>query len=219
MATKSQQELAQMTNEQLMKEFASVRDKNFALKSRLDTKEDILRSHPLEQFKNKIPPEFVPTNIGSLQKLYWGYLFSVRNVILGPGDAQDFVLNITEEATFALKNIVKSIFVRTGVVGNYIYTYQDPEIHDDANLATGLSFSMMDSASSRSFMSNPIPLEMVGSPKYPMNMKRTYGFLPNANIKFSFANNDPSRTYIVNLALGGFRIRVPGQNDMNSLSS
>lgn len=217
MATK--EELAKMTNEQLMKEFAEIRNKNFALKSRLDTKEDILRSHPLEQFKNKLPPEFVPTNIGELQKLYWGYLFSVRNVILGPGDAQDFVLNITEDASFALKNIVKSVFVRTGVLGAYSYQYQDAQIKDDANLSSGLSFSMMDSASSRSFMSNPIPLEMVGDPLFPMMMKRTYGFLPNANIKFSFANNHPTRTYIVNLSLGGFRIRIPGQNDMNSLSS
>lgn len=217
MATK--EELAKMTNEQLMKEFAEIRNKNFALKSRLDTKEDILRSHPLEQFKNKLPPEFVPTNIGELQKLYWGYLFSVRNVILGPGDAQDYVLNITEDASFALKNIVKSVFVRTGVLGAYSYQYQDAQISDDANLSSGLSFSMMDSASSRSFMSNPIPLQMTGDPQYPMMMKRTYGFLPNANIKFSFANNHPTRTYIVNLSLGGFRIRIPGQNDMNSLSS
>lgn len=217
MATK--EELAKMSNEQLLKEFADTRMKNASLKSRLDTKEDILRSHPLEQFKNKLPPEFVPTNVGELQKLYWGYLFSVRNVILGPGDAQDFVLNITQDATFALKNIVKSIFVRTGVFGSYSYQYQDPQINDDANLASGLSFTMMDSASSRSFMSSAIPMEMVGGAKYPMIMKRTYGFLPNANIKFSFANNDPTRTYILNLSLGGFRIRIPGQNDMNSLSS
>ena len=217
MATK--EELLKMSSEQLLQEFTNTRDKNMALKSRLDTKEDIIRSHPLEQFKNKLPPEFVPTNIGELQKLYWGYLFSVRNVILGPGDAQDFVLNITEEATFALRTITKSIFIRSGILGAYTYDYQDSQIHTDANLASGLSLTMMDSASSRSFMSNPIPMEMVGDTTAPMMMKRTYGFLPNANIKFSFANNHPTKTYIVNLALGGFRIRIPGQNQMNSLSS
>jgi hypothetical protein len=217
MATK--EELLKMSSEELLKEFASIRDKNSALKARLDTKEDMVRNHPLEQFKNKLPPEFVPTNIGEIQKLYWGYLFSVRNVIIGPGDAQDYVLNITEDASFALKNVVKAVFIRTGASGSYSYEYQDPEISNDANLASGLSFSMMDSASSRSFMNNPIPLEMVGDAKYPMVMKRTYGFLPNANIKFSFANNHPTRTYILNLSLGGFRIRIPGQNQMNSLSS
>jgi hypothetical protein len=210
--TKAQ--LDAMTNSELLKTLKQLTISNQGLIARLDAR----KQHPLEQFKDKLPTNLRPGNVGELTKTYWGYFYSIRNVVLTPQTSLPQVLTISEDGAFAIKSIQKVVFERTGVFGAYEYRYLDPEIHDDANHASGLTFHMVDGQSAKGFMSDPVPMEHIGDHRNPLELKRTYAYLPNSNLEFSFHNSHPTRTYVVSLVLNGYRVRLPGQKDLDMLA-
>jgi hypothetical protein len=209
----TKEQLNAMTNPQLLTAMTKLNVAVDGLQARLDAR----KNNPLEAFKDKIPSEFKPSNVGELTKTYWGFFYSVRNIIVGAGAIQNSILTISEDGAFAIRSIQKVVYERTGVAGAYEYRYLDPEIHDDANLAYGLTLEMSDSQSSRSFMSGPIPMEHIGDHRKPLMLKKTYAYLPNSNLSFDFANTS-NRTYVVSLVLNGYRVRLPNQKDLASLS-
>lgn len=210
----TKEQLNAMENSELLKTMQNLNVSVKGLQARLDER----KNNPLEAFKDKIPSEFKPSNVGELTKTYWGFFYAIRNVVIPAGTVQPSILTISEDGAFAIRSIQKVVFERTGVAGAYEYRYLDPEIHDDNNLASGLSLEMSDSQSSRSFMSNPIPMEHVGDHRKPFQLKKTYAYLPNSNLSFNFSNTHATRTYVVSLVLNGYRVRLPNQKDLASLS-
>jgi len=211
-------QLIKMSNEQLLAEYKKLKVFNSASAARNDARSSFL-PNPIESFKSKLGKDFVPSNLGEISKVYWGFIFVVRNIVVGPGVSLNQVLNISEDATFAVKEIQKVVFSRTGAIGAYQYGYLDSEIHDDANLASNLSWSLQDLQSKRVFMDNALPMEMVGDARQPTALKKSYAFLPNSNLQFTINNTHPTRTYVVNMMLNGIRVRLPNEKELNSLSA
>lgn len=213
----TKEQLDAMTNTELLKATRDLKVSVDGLKSRLDARKQNL--NPLDAFKDKIPSEFKPSNVGELTKTYWGFFYSLRNIVLTPGQSVPSVLTISEDGAFAIKSIQKVVYERTGVAGAYIYKYLDPQIHDDANHDTGLSMSIVDAQSSKGFMSDPIPMSHVGDYRQPLELKKTYAYLPNTSLTFNLFNSATSaKTYVVSIILNGYRVRLPNQKDLASFS-
>ena len=148
MATRD--ELNRMTPEQLLATYKDLKVSNAVSDARNQARAELL-PNPIQSFKAKLDRDFVPSNIGELSKVYWGFIFTLRKIIVSPGQTMQVTLNISEDASFCVKEIQKCIFSRTGAFGSYVYSFLDSEIHDDANLASGLSWSLQDLQSKRVF--------------------------------------------------------------------
>jgi hypothetical protein len=214
----SKDQLKKMSNEQLVKAYRDAKVSNDMGIARNKARAELV-PNAIEKFKSKLDRDFVPSNIGELSKVFWGFTFVLRNVIVEPGQSLNKTLNISEDASFAVKEMQKTIFTRTGAFGAYDYNYLDSEIHDDNNLASGLSWSLQDLQSKRVFMDNALPMEFLGDARQPTKLKKSYAFLPDSNLQFTINNSHPTRTYVVNILLNGIRIRLPNEKDLNSLTA
>lgn len=216
MFTKDQ--LKKMPNEALLKALRDAKVSNAVGNARNDARSSMV-PNAIEKFRNKLDKDFIPSNIGELSKVFWGFTFVLRNVIVGPGQTLNKTLNISEDASFAVKEMQKTVFSRTGIAGAYEYNYLDSEIHDDANLASGLSWSLQDLQSKRVFMDNALPMEFLGDARQPTKLKKSYAFLPDSNLQFTINNTHATRTYVVNILLNGIRIRLPNEKELSSLTA
>lgn len=167
------------------------------------------KPQPAIDVKKVLPPKLRPGNVGWISDVVWGYGFNAGGILLEPGRAIDSIVSVTQEAAFILTKITQVVYVREGTPGNYTYNmidYHDPNY--EVSGAYGVRFTLTDAQSGRSYMTQPEPIDNMGSNRYPYRLPTPLFFLPNSSIVFRFQNDSADMTYYPFLTLWGVRIRL-----------
>lgn len=159
-------------------------------------------------------PKIALGGIEDINKILWPFIFTSEAVEVGPNQLVSSFIGITQEAGFVVTRMVKTVFEKLGVAD---YEYLDPRQNDGSDLASGLSFTLTDSQSTRTFHQNPIAVDHIGDYRFPYQFVSPQLIAPNNNIEVKWFNNDPSRTYIPRLSLIGYRIRIEDAQKLLSL--
>jgi hypothetical protein len=159
-------------------------------------------------------PKLAIGGMEDINKIIWPFVFSSEAVEVGPNQVRSSFIGITQEAGFVVTRMVKTVFEKLGVAD---YEYLDPRKDDGTDLAQGLSFTLTDSQSTRTFHQNPIAVDHIGDYRFPYKMVSPQLIMPNNNIEVKWFNDHATKTYIPRLSLIGYRIRIEDAQKLLSL--
>lgn len=159
-----------------------------------------------------LPQNLVPGNVGAINRIIWPFWFTFTAPQLAPNVTSQGFVTITQEAAFVWMAYSKAVFTLAGGV----YTYVDPEQAGASGSTDGLKFSIRDSQSTRVFHNTPLDIDQIGSPQYPSVLPTPMMFLPNSNIEITYANENPTVTYVPFITLFGYRVRVDDAQNLLS---
>jgi hypothetical protein len=118
----------------------------------------------------------------------------------------------------------KACFIQTDL-NHFPYLNPENEPHPPTGnpiqdgRAYGLSFSLRDATSTRSYNDKTVNLDLIGSPRFPTMMDPPMLILPRSNIEVLWTNNNPAYTYIPFITFLGYRIRIDQADKIRSLVS
>ena len=165
-------------------------------------------------------------DVNEINRVIWPFYFTSAGTELGSTfngivPANSSVLSnvtITQEAPFVIVSAVKSVFKITDVgLPGATYDYLNPE-DDTVEGAQGLSFSLVDSQSKRSYFNAPLKFDHVGGSQHPLFLPSTVMLLPNSNLEIEF-QNESANDYAAFLTFFGYRIRMDNAQELLSLIS
>lgn len=157
----------------------------------------------------------MPGNVGDINRVIWPFWFTSEKVTLGPNQSANANVTVTQEAAFVLMSYTKAIFKEeNGGAGQYQYI--DPEQPNAGGKANGLTFTIRDSQSSRSFMNKGFDVNQAGYWKKPTALITPVLFLPNSNIEIIWQNNNQNDTYRPFITMFGYRLRIDHAKDILS---
>lgn len=176
---------------------------------------------PTKQMQNKmasLPAALRPGNVGAINRVIWPFWFTSSAIELEPvnGAGQAFT-TITQEACFVWMAYSKTVYKRGGTSPNLTYTYIDSLNEELAGQTDGLSFTIRDSSSTRTFHNRPMELDQVGGGEFPSVLPTPIMFLPNSTIEFTFQNNHPTDAFVPFITMFGYRIRIDDAQNLLSL--
>ena len=181
-------------------------------------KQNLMRQHgsrPIENARGlanhmrQLPAAMRPGNVGAINRVIWPFRFTGTAPELSPGgtSAQSFT-TITQEAAFVMMAYTKAVYKRSGVAGSYVYTFVDSLDESAAGQVDGLSFTMKDSASTRTFHNKPMEIDHVGGGEFPSVLPTPIMFLPNSTIELTYQNNHATDTLVPFITFFGYRVRL-----------
>ena len=153
----------------------------------------------------------------TLNNLIWPASMVVKPVLVTKnGGTAKAVFQVSGEACFVWTSLVKVIFGTPDLdaeAEDLELDYLNPSDPTDSK-ANGLTFQLVDNASSRAFMSDPVPLDNIALPERPFYPDRPQIFLPMQIISVEYNNLNPSTDFIPMLVFQGYKIRLEGQQDL-----
>lgn len=149
----------------------------------------------------------------AVNAMKWVYTYTLSETVPGQS-TQPFNIQIEQGTDFECKYMSISTF-----------SYDDQNDTDypipnslgaTAWAGRGLSILITDTRSGRNLTSGYVPIELIASPAYGINMQSPipfkYFFWRNTKIKFDIRNRDnANRTHEINIALHGYKVATPGQ--------
>lgn len=196
--------------------------RNKQMAAALAARKKAASASPLPMVKPSAPvnPAFKPLNIGDINKIMWPFFFTFSAPVLVPGASASGFFTVTQEAGFNMLSLCKVVFKRTGVAPNYDFTAIDSDREDNAIAnANGLTITLRDSQSSRVFMSQPLPIDMIGSSSNPFIFPSPQFMLPNATMEMTFQNNSTTETFVPWITTFGYRVRISdAQNILSTIT-
>lgn len=156
---------------------------------------------------------FLPGNVGDINRVIWPFWFTSELVTLAPNQAANANITITQEAGFVWMSYTKAVFLEDpGNLGTYIYI--DPGQPNASGKSNGLTFTIRDSQSARSFHNIPMNINQSGYWQKPSILVTPQLFLPNSNIEVTWQNNDANNTYRPFISMFGYRLRIDHAKDI-----
>lgn len=158
----------------------------------------------------------------SINNVIWPYFFVVTPdelIIDANGGRGTGSFENSQEACFIWTKLTKVVYEADMSGDPVSLDYINPRDFGGNADANGLSISMSDGSSSRTFMDQPIPLDQIGDPTQPFIKDRPMLMKPVQRIQVDFANENPNRAFIPFLIFHGYRMRVEAQHDLQSLQT
>lgn len=187
-----------------------------AAESRL--RQGLVKNSSAQNFQNNVAMNrgnlLVPGNIGDINKVTWGFVFSTPIVQVAPGTNVRTQISVTQEAGFIWKALTKTVYDLDTLTNEITYIDPDEPMIGEAK---GLSFFLRDAQSSREFYNIPQTIDQIGNPRWPTILETPSFMLPNSITEVSFINDSPTNTYLASIQFWGVRIR--GENLKNLLST
>lgn len=154
----------------------------------------------------KLPPELMPGNVGNMASVRWNFDFPLKFQI---GVGETLFSNATRLYSY-FQVPQEAALILTHMAISY-----EP-LAGSANTPAGapLHVEIRDRQSSRQFMSTYLPLQAIGSGRYPTALPAKMIFMPTAFVdceirSFGDGTHDyTTSTGIINLVCYGVRIRV-----------
>lgn len=159
-----------------------------------------------EELAGKLPPELMPGNVGTMASVRWNFDFPLRfkidagETVFGNNTLIKAAFQVPQEAALILTHIAMSFEPLDG----FTATPANAPLH----------IEIKDRQSSRQFMSVPLPIQAIGSGRFPTALPAKMIFMPTAFVDVemrSFADGTfdySMMTGYVNLVCYGVRIRV-----------
>lgn len=171
----------------------------------------------LQNHMRKLPQAMRPGNVGAINDVIWPFWFTgtAPELAAGGTSGQSFT-TITQEAAFVMMAYTKAVYQRTGSAGSYVYTLVDSLNEQAAGQSDGVSFTIRDSASTRTFHNTPLEVDQVGGGEFPSVLPTPIMFLPNSNIEVTWQNNHASNVYVPFITFFGYRMRIEAAQQLLS---
>lgn len=164
-----------------------------------------------------LPPAMRPGNVGAINRVIWPFWFTSTAVELAPNTSLQGFTTVTQEAAFVMMAITKTVYKRTGVAGAYSYTFVDSLDEMAAGQVDGLTFTLRDSSSTRTFHNKPLEIDQIGGGEFPSVLPTPILFLPNSTIETTYNNDHPTDVFVPYLTFFGYRVRI--EDAQNILST
>jgi hypothetical protein len=168
----------------------------------------INNARDLNNHMKSLPPSMRPGNVGAINDVIWPFWFTGTAPEMAPNTSATSFTTITQEAAFVMMAYTKAVYLRSGAPGSYVYTFVDSLDESAAGQADGLSFTIKDSGSTRTFHNKPLEIDQVGGGEFPSVLPTPIMFLPNSNIEIAYQNNHAANTYVPFITFFGYRVRV-----------
>lgn len=158
-------------------------------------------------------------NVSTIQELndiFWpnGIPFqnvqgSTANNIVEPGNTILTSLSVSADAAFVITKIIGVSYYSDDpetMPWEYI-NQENPQGDQNAN---GLTWQLQDSNSTRLFTNGIVPMEMLGSGRFPWKLSEPLMVWPASRYTLQFSNaREDDRQFLVKPVIWGYRLRVP----------
>lgn len=204
--------LSQMTDEELLQFKRNEEIKLARLHAGLETRKKYIQAPAgAEKYMNML----ASGDASTLNNMMWPASMVVEPVIVSKnGGTEKAIFQVSGEACFVWTSMIKVIFKTPDFDAEALdIDYINPSNTTD-DQANGLTFQMIDNASSRAFMDKPVPLDNIALPERPFYPDRPQLFLPNQIISIEYSNQNPNFDYVPMLVFQGYKIRLEGQQDL-----
>lgn len=160
-----------------------------------------------EHFNSILPPELIPSNVGDISQVQWGFFYNVDfdfgvDPTWNSDINQSNIIKVTNEAAFLLTRI-----------------YRDTEDAGTAGLEAPLTMTLKDLQSSRQFMDSGIPVQAIPGKGYFYELPVPYLLYPAATAELQLKSWLPDGIDITtdgvsaqSFMLYGARVRVSDPN-------
>lgn len=160
----------------------------------------------------KLPPDLIPGNVGNMSSVRWNFDFPLRfqipvgQTVFSSAFKLNQFFQVPQEAALILTHLAVSYEPLSG-------TAVTP-----ANAP--LTIEIRDRQSSRQFMSVPLPIQGIGSGRFPTALPAKMIFMPTAFVDVEMRSfGDGSADYtdmtgVINLVCYGVRIRIKDAKDI-----
>jgi hypothetical protein len=171
----------------------------------------------LNKRMGNLPQQMRPRNIGEINSVMWPFWFTFSAPEVAPMSSLSGFFSVTQEAGFNMMSLCKVVFRKSGVGPNFVYTAIDAEQPDCAlSNANGLTVTLRDAQSSRVFMSQPLPIDMIGPAEWPFVLPSPQFLLPNATMEIVYQNSNATDTFVPFVTVFGYRVRIEDANKILS---
>lgn len=181
------------------------RSGNSLMYSQPAVKKNALKQH----LEGLLPPELVPSNVGSLSEVTWGFFYQL-DFDLG----EDVTFDHNFRASKSFKVNAEAAFLVTRI-------YRTTRDADQAGFAAPLCVSMKDLQSSRQLNDNPIPVQAIPSKGYYWELPVPFLIYPSASMELELTSWLPAGVTLSTegsnyqgFTLYGARVRVKDQNQV-----
>lgn len=167
---------------------------------------------------NSLNEKLRPGNVGDINKIVWPFWLTTTDSIINPNSTKQGNITVTQEAAFIWISYQKVVMLEDPF-DSQEYQYVDPDQPGASGKSNGITFSMRDSQSSRTFMNTPLEMDLIGHWKYPSVLATPQLMLPNSNMEFNYNNNTTDTRYRPFITLYGLRVRIEDAKNILSLIS
>ena len=157
-----------------------------------------------------------PGNIGDINQVIWDYFFVIPPTEIAPQTSTTQVFTINQVASFTMKEITKAVFTKEIVGGVTQYKYLDPDAPADLGFASGVTITMTNTSSRQLYTQSPVNLDQIGSPTHPFVLPTPLLLQANSSLSVQIGNADGFSTYVVGLAILGYRLRISNSSQIQS---
>lgn len=178
---------------------------NGLLYSQPAVKKNALKEH----LEGLLPPELVPSNVGSISEVTWGFFYQLDFDL---GNNITFDHNFRAERSFKVN--AEAAFLVTRI-------YRDTRDQDQAGFAAPLCVSMKDMQSSRQLNDNPIPVQAIPSKGYYWELPVPFLIYPSASLSLELTSWLPVGVSLPTegsnyqgFTFYGARVRIKDQNQV-----
>jgi hypothetical protein len=159
-----------------------------------------------EDLAGKLPPDLMPGNVGTMASVRWNFDFPLRfeikagETVFSNATLLQAAFQVPQEAALILTHMAVSF---QPLPGTNVTPANAP-----------LHIEIRDRQSSRQFMSKPLPIQAIGSGRFPTILPAKMIFMPTAFVDVemrSFADGTydyANMTGFVNMVCYGVRIRI-----------
>lgn len=179
----------------------------------------------VEKLRHALRSELPDLALGGMEdfnRVFKPFLYSTQlNTVVAPDSTKSSFISISQESPFVVTHLVRGVY---RVVLNELdptkfdeITYIDPKDRTIDGIAPGLKFLMQDSQSTRFFFENPISVDHIGDIKDPYKFNSPQMIAANNNMEFKFFNQNTEDTYLINMTMLGYRVRVEDARNLLSL--
>ena len=164
---------------------------------------------------NKYFDKLASGDASTLNNVIWPGFMVIQPVLVSKnGGVTKASFQVSGESCFIWTSLIKTVFKTVDFDAEELeLDYINPSTEADGD-ANGLTFQMVDAASSRAFMSSPIPLDNIALPERPFYPDRPQMFLPMQIIEIEFSNENPNFDFIPMLVFQGYKMRLENQQDL-----
>jgi hypothetical protein len=154
----------------------------------------------------------------TINNVIWPFFFNVATDVLAAGGGQQTVsFEVTQEAAFVFTEMIKVVYAVDFDDPTPTVEYINPRDISGNGDANGLRVAFVDGSSSRAFMDNYVPLDIMGAPFQPFIPDRPLMFMPLQQLQVEVVNQNPNRDFVAFMIFKGYRIRLENQQDLINL--
>jgi hypothetical protein len=154
----------------------------------------------------------------TINNVIWPFFFNVATDVLAAGGGQQTVsFEVTQEAAFVFTEMIKVVYAVDFDDPTPTIEYINPRDISGNGDANGLRVAFVDGSSSRAFMDNYVPLDIMGAPFQPFIPDRPLMFMPLQQLQVEVVNQNPNRDFVAFMIFKGYRIRLENQQDLINL--